>query len=236
VQTEKLASMGQLAAGIAHEVNNPLGVVLLYAHLLKEQLNEDSEMFEDINMIVEQADRAKKIVSGLLNFARKNKVVLKGTRINELVDKSIHAIVMPGNVRLKITHKKESIEADIDPDQIIQVLSNLITNAIEAMPEGGVMEIITDSDDQNAHIYVKDTGTGITPENLEKIFEPFFTTKQMGKGTGLGLAVTYGIIKMHHGKIEVESNSDQEKGHLGTTFKVTLPKKRQDEPAAIDNT
>jgi iron only hydrogenase large subunit-like protein len=236
-QTEKLASMGQLAAGIAHEVNNPLGVVLLYAHLLKEQLPKDSEMYEDIDMIVEQSDRAKKIVSGLLNFARKNKVVLKRTQINELVDKSLHAIIVPGNVRVKVTHLKEGIEADIDPDQIIQVLSNLITNAIEAMQEGGLLEIFTDNDAKSVYISVKDSGSGISTEDLKKIFEPFFTTKQMGKGTGLGLAVTYGIIKMHHGKIDVDSNSDPKKGALGTTFKVTLPKIRRDEqkPVAVEN-
>jgi signal transduction histidine kinase len=223
VQSEKLASMGQLAAGIAHEVNNPLGVVLLYAHLLLEQTPNDAEMFQDIKMIVEQAERAKKIVSGLLNFARKNKVVLKNTNINALVDKSLHAIVMPGNIQIKVIHKKEDITAEIDPDQFIQVLANLITNAIEAMPEGGVMQIITGTDERYISIAVKDSGIGIDKDNLKKIFEPFFTTKQIGKGTGLGLAVSYGIIKMHHGQIGVESNTDPAAGPLGSTFTVTLP-------------
>ncbi len=233
VQSEKLAGMGQLAAGIAHEVNNPLGVVLLYAHLLQEQVPGDSEMKEDIAMIVEQAERAKKIVGGLLNFARKNKVVLKPTNINELIDKSLHAIVVPGNIQVEVLHEKKGITADIDPDQIIQVLSNLITNAIEAMPEGGNLRIVTDSDNGNVIIKVTDTGTGIEEDNLKKIFEPFFTTKQMGKGTGLGLAVSYGIIKMHHGKIEVDSNRDPSRRLTGTKFTVTLPRERADERAAI---
>lgn len=236
VQSEKLASMGQLAAGIAHEVNNPLGVVLLYAHLLLEQIPRDSEMHEDVKMIVEQADRAKKIVGGLLNFARKNKVILKKTNIKFLIDKSLNAIIVPGNVAIKVTHNRsEDIVAEIDQDQIIQVLSNLITNAIEAMPTGGILEIISDFDEHNVFISVKDNGIGIEKENLKKIFEPFFTTKQMGKGTGLGLAVTYGIIKMHHGKIDVQSNNNPQQGPLGTTFIVTLPMERIEDAAAAEH-
>jgi signal transduction histidine kinase/iron only hydrogenase large subunit-like protein len=235
VQSEKLAGMGQLAAGIAHEVNNPLGVVLLYAHLLKDQVSKDTETYEDVAMIVEQAERAKKIVSGLLNFARKNKVVLKKTNINALVDKSLHAGVVPGNIRIKVNHAKEDITAEIDPDQVVQVLSNLITNAIEAMPGGGILELGTDGDKDNVRMTVKDTGTGIGKDNLKKIFEPFFTTKQMGKGTGLGLAVSYGIIKMHHGKIEVDSNTDRAAGPVGTVFTVTLPRNGVEERAAIIN-
>jgi len=235
LQSEKLASMGQLAAGVAHEVNNPLGVVLLYAHLLLEQIPSDSEMAQDIKMIVEQSERAKKIVSGLLNFARKNKVVLKNTNINILVDKSLHAIIVPGNIRIQIVHKKENIEAEIDPDQILQVMANLITNAIEAMPEGGVIQIITDECNGNISIFVKDSGVGIEKENLKKIFEPFFTTKQMGKGTGLGLAVSYGIIKMHHGQIEVESNNIPSNGPVGSIFKVIFPRNSAGERTAIIN-
>jgi iron only hydrogenase large subunit-like protein/nitrogen-specific signal transduction histidine kinase len=235
VQSEKLASMGQLAAGIAHEVNNPLGVVLLYAHLLLEQIPSGSEIHQDMKMIVEQADRAKKIVGGLLNFARKNKVVLKNTQINTLIDKSLHAIIAPGDIRIKVTHRQENLEAEIDQDQVLQVLFNLATNAIEAMPEGGVLEIITSGDDRNVVIEVKDTGTGIEPDKIKRIFEPFFTTKQMGKGTGLGLAVSYGIIKMHHGKIHVESNADPGAGPLGTTFTVTLPRKPSRETAGNEH-
>ena len=237
VQSEKLASMGQLAAGIAHEVNNPLGVVLLYAHLLLEQIPKDSETYQDVKMIVEQSDRAKKIVGGLLNFARKNKVVLKKTHIKTLIDKSLNAIIVPANVQIKVTHTKpEDIVAEIDPDQIIQVLSNLVTNAIEAMPSGGILEIISDCDERDVFIRVVDSGIGIEKENLKKIFEPFFTTKQIGKGTGLGLAVTYGIIKMHHGKIDVTSNTNPNDGPTGTTFTVTLPRNKvEDIPSTTDS-
>jgi len=223
-QSEKLAGMGQLAAGIAHEVNNPLGVVLLYAHLLMEQTDPESEAHEDLKMIVEQADRAKKIVGGLLNFARKNKTVLVETNINHLVNNSIKAIIVPENIALKVIHLQENLIAQLDPDQMTQVLTNLYNNAIEAMPEGGILTLVTADEQDNIIIKVKDIGTGIEAEDIKKIFEPFFTTKQIGKGTGLGLAVTYGIIKMHRGQISVDSNADPNKGATGTTFIVRLPK------------
>lgn len=232
VQAEKLAGMGQLAAGIAHEVNNPLGVVLLYAHLLLEQCPPDSDMYRDLQMVAEQTDRAKKIVGGLLNFARKNRVVLRSSRINELVDRSLHAIIVPGHIRLEVQHRRESVTAEIDADQIVQVLANLVTNAIEAMPTGGSLTIVTDADDREVSIAVKDTGTGIPEDHLDKLFEPFFTTKQMGKGTGLGLAVSYGIVKMHHGRIDVKTQADPAKGPTGSTFTVTIPRQP---PAQPDN-
>lgn len=223
IQSEKLASMGQLAAGIAHEVNNPLGVVLLYAHLLMEQTDKDSEQYEDLKMVVEQAERAKKIVGGLLNFARKNKAVLSETDIIHLVDYNIKAIILPDNVALKVIHLKDKLTAEVDADQITQVLSNLAANAVEAMPEGGILTVITGEEDEHVFFKVKDIGTGIPGDIMKKIFEPFFTTKQIGKGTGLGLAVIYGIIKMHRGQILVDSNSDPAKGPTGTTFTVKLP-------------
>jgi signal transduction histidine kinase/iron only hydrogenase large subunit-like protein len=225
VQSEKLASMGQLAAGIAHEVNNPLGVVLIYAHLLLEQTPPDSEAYQDLKMVVDQADRAKKIVGGLLNFARKNKVVLTETDIIELVDHNLKAIILPDNIAVKVIHLKDRLHAEVDSDQLTQVLSNLVSNAIEAMPEGGILTLITGEEDDQAIIKIKDIGTGIDDDSMKKIFEPFFTTKQIGKGTGLGLAVTYGIIKMHRGQILVDSNSDPNKGPTGTTFTVKIPKK-----------
>ncbi len=224
IQAEKLASMGQLAAGIAHEVNNPLGVVLLYSHLLLDQCDPGTDIYKDLEMVVEQTGRAKKIVSELLNFARKNKVVLRTTNINGLVDLSLHGIIAPGNIKLDVVHQSEEVIAEIDPDQIVQVLVNLVTNAIEAMPQGGRLTIATGESGQDAIISVSDTGTGVDERTVKKLFEPFFTTKQMGKGTGLGLAVTYGIIKMHHGAITVDTNTDPAMGPTGTTFTVTLPK------------
>jgi signal transduction histidine kinase/iron only hydrogenase large subunit-like protein len=224
MQSEKLASMGQLAAGVAHELNNPLGVVLLYAHLLAEQCQKDSRTFADAKMITEQADRCKKIVGGLLNFARKNKPFFRQTGLVKLVDNYFKTAPLPPSVKLQLERSPEDLQAEMDPDQIIQVLTNLITNALEAMGGGGALTVRTFGEAANVCFSVADTGCGIKPENFKKIFEPFFTTKQIGKGTGLGLAVSYGIIKVHRGNITVESNSDPAKGPTGTTFTVKLPR------------
>jgi iron only hydrogenase large subunit-like protein/nitrogen-specific signal transduction histidine kinase len=230
INAEKLASMGQLSAGIAHEINNPLGVILLYANLLLDETPEDTEGYEDLKMISEQAERCKNIVSGLLNFARKNKVILQPTNIQELIDHCLKAIIPPPKVEIVVEHKLRNPIAEVDADQIIQVLTNLIVNAIEAMPpeEGGKVSIAAYDNKDDVKIIVKDDGIGIAPEHRNKIFEPLFTTKQMGKGTGLGLAVTYGIIKMHRGQINLESNNDPNIGPTETTFTVTLPRKGKD--------
>ncbi len=226
IQAEKLASMGQLAAGIAHEVNNPLGVVLMYSHLLQDGCEPNSEMADDLKMVVEQADRCKKIVSGLLNFARQSKVQHKSVNIGEMLDNILQIIQTPKNITMIVENKLEDPMADIDRDQIIQVITNLVNNSATAMPDGGEISISSSGDSSNIIIAVKDTGTGIPKEHLSKIFEPFFTTKKIGQGTGLGLSIIYGIVKMHNGDIGVESNSDPEKGATGTTFRITLPRKR----------
>ena len=220
--SEKLASMGQLAAGIAHEVNNPLGVVLMYAHLLQDEFGNDARLKDDLCMIAEQADRCKKIVAGLLGFARQNKVLYERTDIRSLVNRSLLTLPAPENITVEVEHSGETV-AELDRDQIIQVMTNLISNAYGAMPDGGKMTIRTGGNETSLIINISDTGVGIPKENLNKIFEPFFSTKQIGKGTGLGLAVTYGIVKMHYGDIKVVSNTDPTAGPTGTTFTVTLP-------------
>jgi signal transduction histidine kinase len=224
VHSEKLASMGQLAAGIAHEVNNPLGVVLMYSHLLLNECERSSAMHEDIAMIAEQADRCKRIVSGLLHFARQNKVDRAPHDLGKVVEQALRGVPRPENVSVAVEHGMADPIADVDRDQIIQVVTNLVTNAVGAMPDGGTITLRTSDEPQRVRFAVQDTGTGITPENLKKIFDPFFTTKPMGMGTGLGLAVTYGIVKMHSGDIQVESRSDAAAGATGTTFTVTLPR------------
>jgi len=234
MQSEKLASMGQLAAGIAHEVNNPLGVVLLYSHILLQECGQNPKLREDLSMIVEQADRCKKIVSELLHFARQNKVALRPTDLRSLVDNVAETLRLPDNVMLRVEHESDDATAEVDRDQIIQVLTNLVTNAVAAMPEGGTLTLRTRSDGDRVHLGVSDTGVGIPRENMSKIFEPFFTTKQIGRGTGLGLAVTYGIVKMHRGDISVESNADPAAGPTGTTFTVSIPiKGRREEPLGV---
>jgi len=222
MQSEKLAGMGQLAAGIAHEVNNPLGVILMYSHILLEEAR-DTEHREDLEMIVEQADRCKKIVAGLLNFTRKNKVDRQPTDLVELMDRSLRAVPSPENVQVKVENEEEEILVSLDRDQMTQVLVNLVSNAYAAMPEGGHLTVQTGLHSKGARVSITDSGVGIPKNNMGKIFDPFFTTKSIGQGTGLGLAVTYGIVKMHRGDIQVRSNADPEKGPTGTTFEVTLP-------------
>lgn len=225
-QAEKLASMGQLAAGIAHEVNNPLGTIVMFSNLLKEQIASDSEISEDLELIVSEANRCKTIVSGLLNFARKNKVNIKRVNIVDMIDKLLKTVQIPENIKVKIEDSTDGGPfAEIDHDQIIQVIINLVNNSIHAMPDGGELTIHCYGTEKDIILKIEDTGTGIPKKNLSRIFEPFFTTKQSGQGTGLGLSVIYGIIKMHHGDISVNSNCEPEKGPTGTTFKIRLPRK-----------
>lgn len=224
VQSEKLASMGQLAAGIAHEVNNPLGVVLMYSHLLLEEAGDDPRVKEDLQTIAREADRCKKIVAGLLDFARQSKVRVVRIDVRELVRQSLRVMPAPAGVDVRVINDLTDPNAEMDHDQILQVVTNLISNACAAMPGGGVLTIRTEGDEVNIRIVVSDTGVGIPPENMKKIFEPFFTTKPIGKGTGLGLAVSYGIVKMHRGDIRCESNADPAAGPTGSVFTVTLPR------------
>lgn len=225
VQSEKLASMGQLAAGIAHEVNNPLGVVLLYSQLMLEECEPGSERFDDLKKIAEQADRCKKIVSGLLNFARKNQVSLKPIDICSFLHSCVHAVVVPDRVTCKVECRLEDPTVELDSDQMVQVFTNLMNNSIEAMAGAGTLTVRAEADAESVQVSVADTGHGIPKEYVKKIFEPFFTTKQGGKGTGLGLAITYGIVKMHRGGIMVQSNADPQAGPTGTTITVKLPRR-----------
>ncbi len=229
MHSERLASMGQLAAGIAHEVNNPLGVVLMYAHLLREECGANERLSSDLGMIVDQADRCKRIVAGLLNFARQNKAVMQPTDLTRLVDRAIKTAVTENKIAVRVEHGMADPLAELDRDQIVQVLTNLVSNACAAMPGGGTLTVKTGGDEQKVTLTVSDTGVGIPRENLKKIFEPFFTTKQIGKGTGLGLAMVYGIVKMHRGDIRVESNADPAAGPTGASFAVTLPRRHGEE-------
>jgi len=226
-QTEKLAHMGQLSAGIAHELNNPLGVVIMYSNLLLDETEETSPLREDLQMIVEQAERCKVIVGGLLNFARKNQVSCRETDINELVRISVASIVTSKSVKIDIIKNKSDLYAEVDKEQMIQVISNIIRNGIDAMPGGGKITITNDETPSEVILKIKDSGTGINESDLHKVFEPFFTTKGIGKGTGLGLATAYGVIKMHNGKIDIRSNADPSKGPTGTEFIIQLPKQRK---------
>jgi len=225
-QSEKLANMGQLSAGIAHELNNPLGVITMYSNILKDEAPSDSPIRKDLELITEQADRCKKIVGGLLNFARKNQVNLVETDILQFTHHSIESLIIPANIKVEIKSELTNVFAFIDNDQWMQVMTNLEKNAIEAMPNGGKLTIILSENNDNIEFRIADTGVGIPKENIDKIFNPFFTTKPIGKGTGLGLPLTYGIVKMHSGKINVETNDNPASGPTGTCFRIKIPRNK----------
>ncbi|MEZ5010668.1 MAG: ATP-binding protein [Bacteroidales bacterium] len=180
-QSEKLASMGQVSAGIAHELNNPLGIITLYSSILKDEMEQGTKMHEDISIIDEQAERCKRIVSGLLNFARKNQVRLEECNIIEFIEHSFRSIIIPGNIRLEFDHNLPGPVVRIDRDQMMQVLTNLFRNAIEAMSNGGNLGVSVEQKNGDIEIRISDTGPGISEENREKIFTPFFTTKEPEK-------------------------------------------------------
>lgn len=219
---EKLASMGQLAAGVAHEINNPLGTILLFADMLSNEAAENDPRREDLKMIINETIRCRRIVADLLNFARQQEVLAQECDINDILEQVIDGVShQPSFKSVEIASHFQSglplIQAD--QAQLMQVFVNLLNNAAEAMPGGGTITISTRRvDSQRIEIKVSDTGCGMTEENLAKLFTPFFTTKAVGKGTGLGLSIVYGIIKMHRGQITVNSQVGQ-----GTTFTVTLP-------------
>lgn len=223
-QSEKLAHMGQLSAGIAHELNNPLGVVIMYSNILLDEAPVGAPVRDDLKLIVDQAARCKKIVAGLLNFARKNQVNHQRISIKELVSHSLESIIIPAKVKVIVNDETTNPDAMLDSEQMTQVITNLVKNAIDAMPQGGSVTIKLEDTLSDVIILISDTGTGIKEEDRAKIFEPFFTTKSIGQGTGLGLATAYGIVKMHKGQIAVESNTDPAKGQTGTTFKIALPR------------
>lgn len=224
--SEKLAGMGQLSAGIAHELNNPLGVITMYSNILREEVSEDNPIHKDLDLIVEQADRCRKIVGGLLNFARKNQVNFTETDVAELAAHSVNSVVIPSNVTLDLKNKLTDNTAMLDFEQMTQAITNLIKNSVEAMPEGGHISVVLSDTPENIIFRVTDNGSGIAQEHMDKLFTPFFTTKGIGKGTGLGLPIIYGIVKMHKGDIRVDSNADSSAGPTGSTFTITIPRKR----------
>ncbi len=223
LHAKNLASIGQLAAGVAHEINNPLGTIMLYSDILNREVPPDSTIKDDLQMISREAARCKEIVTALLNFARQSRVMAQETDVNSLIRElasDLERLPLYENVIIvqKLAPYLPIIQADAS--QLRQVLVNLANNAAEAMPDGGTLTFTTmlDPAGDRVHISVEDTGIGIPPENIPKLFTPFFTTKPIGRGTGLGLAITYGIVKMHRGQITVQSQVGK-----GTRFTVILP-------------
>jgi signal transduction histidine kinase len=223
-QSEKLAAMGQISAGIAHELNNPLGVITMYSNVLIDELPDENPIKKDIQLIVEQANRCKNIVGGLLNFARSNKLNLEVIEIRNILEDSLRSIVVPVNVKVSVNYNTTRSTIRLDSDLITQVFVNLLKNAVDAMDDGGELSINVVDGNEEMIISFTDTGVGIKDEDMDKLFTPFFTTKKMGYGTGLGLALVYGIVKMHKGQITVKSNTDPSINKTGTTFTLNLPR------------
>jgi len=234
IQSEKQASIGRLAAGVAHEINNPLTGVLAYTHMLLRRKDLDDDMRSDLETIVESTERVRKIVKGLLDFSRQMKLDKEPTDVNRLIRSVIEAMENQALVKgVKITFNagEKLPMVTLDRNQIQSVVVNLIINALDATEPGDSINIYTatglsasESGHKGIEITVADTGCGIPPENLDKLFDPFFTTKEVGQGTGLGLSVSYGIIQRHEGTIRVQSEVGK-----GTRFFVWLPIEKQAE-------
>ncbi|HUV66738.1 MAG TPA: cache domain-containing protein [Sedimentisphaerales bacterium] len=223
MKSDRLATLGQLAAGVAHEINNPLGAVLMYAHLSLEEMEAEDARRKNLEKAVTEATRCKNIVRGLLDFARQSEPNIEESDVDEILKRTLSLLenqALFQNIKITTTLSASLPRAMMDSGQIQQVFTNIIFNAAEAMAGEGELAVVsrTTPGDEWVEIEFTDTGCGIPRENLEKIFDPFFTTKEVGRGTGLGLAVSYGIIARHKGTIEVESEPGK-----GTTFIVRLP-------------
>lgn len=226
IQSEKLASIGRLAAGVAHEINNPLGGIIMYANLVLEELVEGSMLRQNLTKVISQAERCKKIVRALLDFSRQQEPRTESIDTNGIIEE-IFSI-------LESHPEFQDIEIikDLDPNlpcimgdksQLQQVFINIMLNAAESMSSGGKLIVKSRSKKQFIELKFTDTGPGIPPEYKEKVFEPFFTTKSGNKGSGLGLAISHGIISKHKGTISFETIPNE-----GTTFTITLPKEQDD--------
>ncbi len=223
VQSEKMASVGQLAAGVAHELNNPLGGILIYASLLLEKSEKQSRQAEDLSRIMAETDRCRKIVRGLLDFSRQTRIEAAIVDLNKIIASTLSLVTQQAlfhNIKVVQKLSPGLPQVFVDVGQIQQVLLNIILNAVEAMSGKGDLTISTamESDGQYISLSIADNGSGMPPEVMDKIFEPFFTTKPRGKGTGLGLAIAYGIIQKHKGEILVKSEEGE-----GSDFIIRLP-------------
>jgi two-component system, NtrC family, sensor kinase len=225
VQTEKLTSLGLLAAGVAHEVNTPLAVISNYIQMLAKQLPANDPRHKLTDKIVNQTFRASEIVNNLLNFSRTGGAAFKEVNLNQVIDETLTLVAHP--FRAANVQVIKNLETDLpvilgSSNRLQQVFLNLFLNAKDAMPSGGMLEVRSAANNGTVEIEVSDTGMGIQRENLARVFDPFFTTKATGRGTGLGLSVSYGIIKEHAGKIEVRSTPGK-----GTSFRLEFPAVRK---------
>ena len=221
-RTERLTALGEMAAGVAHEINNPLGGILLYSNLVLEDVPEDSPARENMQKIIYQTNRCKGIVQNLLDFARTPTGDMLPLKINNVINTSLNLVKdqsMFHGIEIKTDLAENLPEVIGDRARLEEVFLNLFINATDAMKGKGTLTITTRLSGNNSiKITVSDTGEGIAKEHLPHIFEPFFTTKEPGRGTGLGLSIVYGIIRKHNGVIDAESEPGK-----GTTFIILLP-------------
>jgi len=230
VQAAKLASMGELVAGIAHEINNPLGGILMFSSLAAKNPELPPQVKDNLEVVISETRRCAKIVRGLLEFSRESIPEKRRDSINRIIKQTLRLVsqqTLFQDIEMRCNYDEELPDLYLDPDQIQQVFFNMFINAAQAMPEGGVLQIRTEPEEEGrlVKIEVADNGTGIDKDNLDKIFDPFFSTKSK-KGFGLGLSISYGIINNHGGKISAQSELGK-----GTSFTILLP---VDETASLN--
>lgn len=223
MKSEKLSSLGRLASGVAHEINGPLTGILTFSHHLMRKLKDNPELQGELEKIVKETTRVSTVVRGLLNFARETKPQKRPCHINELLSHTLSLVegqAVFQNIRILKNLDPQVPIVLLDANQIQQVFMNILLNAADAMPSGGILTLTSQllPGDGFVEIRFADTGIGISEENLDKVFDPFFTTKAHKRGTGLGLAVSYGVIERHRGQIKVQSQEGK-----GTTFIIELP-------------
>ncbi len=236
---EKLASIGLLAAGIAHELNNPLTGILTFSHLLRKKVPDGSPEAEDLDLVIRETKRCATIIRRLLDFSREKAPEKKFADINRIIENTVHLVERPAHlhdIEITLELDRDLPQIWVEPDLIEQVIMNMLVNAQHAIEDGGSITIRSRMSPEPripdigmdpvpmVEISIIDTGCGIPEENLQRIFDPFFSSKEVGKGTGLGLSVSHGIVRAHGGCIEVESAVSK-----GTTFRICLP---LDPPAA----
>ena len=235
IAADRLAALGALSAGTAHEINNPLAIINEAAGWLRDRVNKNesipAELHNDLNLVLEKIEssvkRARRITHQMLAFSRQTDSLIKEFDLSELVLEVVELTRKTASencIKVTATCEEKDLRIWSDPYQVRQVLVNLVTNGLQSLGSDGNVDIVVKSNRTNAIVVVKDNGPGIPPENIEKIFEPFFTTKPPGEGTGLGLSVSRGIIEKLGGAISVESKLGK-----GAIFQVILPKKRSND-------
>jgi signal transduction histidine kinase len=230
IQAAKLSSIGELSAGVAHELNNPLSGILIYTRLMKEKMAKNNvvkDQFQNNLTKIESAiEYCTGIIRGLLDFARQTEPLLRPVTVGRAIDKALSLIEHQPKMKLLEVVRDESTTLPLvvaDFNQLVQVFINLLVNAIQSVDDKGKLTIRTEAENEWVKISISDTGCGIPEENMDKIFTPFFTTKEDVKGVGLGLSVSHGIIERHGGRIETQSKVGK-----GSTFTILLPSYREE--------